>query len=71
MQAFPYVRFPVNKKHSALFVTVCAKKEYTEKKKKKKPQKLLRSGKISLLVTDPRNVWFAIEKIIGQLDSSF
>lgn len=69
MQAFPYVRFPVNKKHSALFVTVCAKKEYTGKKKK--PQKLLRSGKISLLVTDPRNVWFAIEKIIGQLDSSF
>lgn len=70
MQAFPYARFPVNKKHSALFVTVCAKKGiYREKKKK--PQKLLRSGKISLLVTDPRNVWFAIEKIIGQLDSSF
>lgn len=35
MQAFPYARFPVNKKHTALFVTVCAKKEYTEKKKKK------------------------------------
>lgn len=34
MQAFPYARFPVNKKHSALFVTVCAKKEYTGKKKK-------------------------------------
>lgn len=32
MQAFPFTRFPINKKHSGLFVTVSAMKEYIEKK---------------------------------------